>query len=61
MSVDRRREAIEPEHPDLPVVWQCERVSIARSTFYRHPAPETPLTLTPNGHARIGCGEDSVT
>jgi putative transposase len=45
MSVDRRRQAVEPDHPDLSVVRQCELVSIARSTFYRQPAPETPLNL----------------
>jgi putative transposase len=45
MSVDRRREAIEPDHPDLSIARQCELVSIARSTFYRRPAPETPLNL----------------
>lgn len=45
MSVDRRREAVEPVHPELSVVRQCELVLIARSTFYREPAPETPLNL----------------
>lgn len=45
MSVDRRREAVEPEHPDLSVVRQCELVLIARSTFYRRAAPETALNL----------------
>ncbi len=45
MSVDRRRAAVEPEHPDLSVVRQCELVSIARSTFYREPAPESASNL----------------
>ncbi len=45
MSMDRRREAIEPEHPKLSVVRQCKLVSIARSTFYRRPAPASPLGL----------------
>ncbi len=50
MSMDRRREAIEPEHPKLSVVRQCELVSIARSTFYRRPAPApaSPLGLALN-------------
>ena len=47
MSTDRRREAVEPEHPDLSVVRQCEPVPIARSTFYRDPAPGTPLNPAP--------------
>jgi putative transposase len=45
MSTGRRRAAIEPDHPDLSVSRQCDLVSIARSTFYREPAPETPLNL----------------
>ena len=45
MSQDRRRETIEPEHPDLPIVRQCELVSLNRSTFYRQPTPETVLNL----------------
>ena len=37
---------IEPDHPCLSVVRQCELVSISRSGFYRRPAGETPLNLT---------------
>ena len=47
MSVDRRRQLIEPDRPDLSIVRQCELVSVSRSTFYREPAPETALNLTP--------------
>ena len=36
---------IEPEHPSLSVVRQCELVSISRSGFYHQPAGETPLNL----------------
>ena len=36
---------IEPEHPRLSVVRQCELVSISRSGFYYRPAGETPLNL----------------
>jgi len=36
---------IEPEHPRLSVVRQCELVSISRSGFYYQPAGETPLNL----------------
>jgi putative transposase len=46
MSVERRRQMIEPDHPGLPVVRQCELVSISRSGFYRRPVGETPLNLT---------------
>ena len=45
MSVDRRRAMIEPEHPHLSIVRQCELVSISRSGFYRAPAPETAVNL----------------
>jgi len=37
---------IEPEHPRLSVVRQCELVSISRSGFYYRPGGETPLNLT---------------
>lgn len=38
MSLDRRRQMIEPGHPGLSIVRQCELVSIGRSGFYRQPA-----------------------
>lgn len=34
MSADRRRERIDPTHPRLSIVRQCELVSISRSTYY---------------------------
>jgi putative transposase len=45
MSPERRRQIIEPEHPRLSVVRQCELVSISRSGFYYRAAGETPLNL----------------
>jgi putative transposase len=45
MSLDRRRQMIEPEHPQLSVMRQCELVSISRSGFYHRSAGETPLNL----------------
>jgi putative transposase len=45
MSVERRRQMIEPGHPRLSIVRQCELVSINRSGFYHRPAEETPLNL----------------
>ena len=36
---------IDPEHPKLSIVRQCELVSISRSGFYYQPAGETPLNL----------------
>jgi len=36
---------IEPAHPNLSVVRQCELVSISRSRFYHRPAGETALNL----------------
>ena len=36
---------VEPEHPRLSIVRQCELVSISRSGFYHRPAAETPLNL----------------
>ena len=45
MSVERRRQMIEREHPDLSVVRQCELVSISRSSFYYQPVGETAENL----------------
>ena len=45
MSIERRRQMIEPEHAELSIVRQCELVSISRSGFYHRPAGETPLNL----------------
>ena len=45
MSVERRRQMIEPGHPRLSVVRQCELVSISRSGFYHRPVGETPVSL----------------
>jgi putative transposase len=45
MSLDRRRQMIEPEHSRLSIVRQCELVSISRSGFYHRPAGETALNI----------------
>jgi putative transposase len=45
MNIERRRQIIDPMHPRLSVVRQCELVSISRSGFYYQPASETPLNL----------------
>ena len=45
MSLDRRRQLIEADHPHLSIARQCALVSISRSAFYYQPAGETPLNL----------------
>ena len=45
MSLDRRRQMIDPKHPRLSIQKQCRLVSISRSAFYYQPAGETPLNL----------------
>ena len=45
MSIERRRQMIEPGHPSLSVVRQCELVSISRSSFYYQPVGETAENL----------------
>jgi len=45
MSLERRRQMIEPEHSPLSIARQCELVSISRSSFYYRPTGETPLNL----------------
>ena len=46
MGAERRRGLIEPAHPGLPIVRQCEPLGVTRSTFHREPAPETAANLT---------------
>ena len=36
---------IDPGHPRLSIVRQCELASISRSSFYREPAVESEETL----------------
>ena len=45
MSVERRRQMVEPAHPRLSIVRPCELVSISRSGLYHRPPDETPLNL----------------
>jgi putative transposase len=45
MSIERRRQMIDPDHPELSIVRQCELVATSRSGFYYQPAGETPLNL----------------
>ncbi|WP_159587799.1 IS3 family transposase [Chelativorans xinjiangense] len=45
LSLDRRRMMIDPDHERLSIRRQCELVSIARASFYRQPAGETPENL----------------
>src|SRR3981189_3458699 len=44
-SLDRRKAMIEPGHPRLSIVRQCELASISRSSFYREPTVESEATL----------------
>jgi len=45
MSVDRRLQVIEINHSGLSLARQCELVSIARSSYYYHPKPESEFNL----------------
>jgi hypothetical protein len=45
MSVERRRQMIELDHPVLSIARQCVLVSISRSSFYYSPTGENPLNL----------------
>ena len=36
---------IEPEHPGLPIVRQCELLGLARASYYHQPEPETDHNL----------------
>ena len=45
LSLDRRKTMIDPGHPRLSIVRQCELASISRSSFYREPTAENEGTL----------------
>ncbi len=45
MSLERRRQLIEPDHPALSIVRQCQLVSISRSGFYHRPVGDTAENL----------------
>ena len=50
---------IDPGHPRLSIVRQCELASISRSSFYREPAVESEETLptvSRRWRARRRCG-----
>ncbi len=36
---------IEPEHPKLPIVRQCELLGVARASYYHRPEPESDANL----------------
>ena len=45
MSLERRRQLVEPHHPDLSIVRQCALMGISRSGFYHRPVGETAENL----------------
>ncbi len=45
MSVERRRQLVEPDYPGLSAARQCELVSISRSSFCCQPVGETAENL----------------
>ncbi len=45
MSVERRREMIEPSHGHLSIVRQCALLQISRSVRYYRPTGESAATL----------------
>ena len=45
MSLERRRQLIEPHHPDLSIVRQYALIGVSRSGFYHRPVGETAANL----------------
>jgi putative transposase len=45
MSLDRRRELVDPGHPRLSIVRQCELLSVSRSSYYGPAQGETTENL----------------
>lgn len=44
-SLDWRRSLVEPEHPQLSIVRQCELLEMSRSGYYYEPVPESAENL----------------
>ena len=44
-TVERQRCLIEPEHPHISIVRQCELLEISRSSYYYEPCSESPENL----------------
>jgi putative transposase len=44
LSYGRRKALVQPNHPHLSIVKQCELLSVTHSTYYR-PSGETELNL----------------
>jgi putative transposase len=45
-SVDQKRAAVEPEHPEIPVARQCELLDLSRSSYYYRPVAASAEELT---------------
>lgn len=45
LAVERQRGLIEPEHPDISIVRQCELLELSRSSYYYEPCPESAENL----------------
>ena len=50
---------IDPDHPRLSIVRQCELVSISRASFYRQPAGESEENLDADAAHRRGVPGDA--
>jgi putative transposase len=44
-SIEAKRALIEPEHPQLSIVEQCELLGLARSSYYYEPVPVSAENL----------------
>jgi len=45
LSHSRRKNLVEPDHPRLSIVRQCELLTVNRSSYYYRPSGETALNL----------------
>jgi putative transposase len=43
--IEAKRALIEPGHPNLSIVQQCELLGLARSSYYDEPIPESEENL----------------
>ncbi len=43
LSLDHKRQFVEPNHPDISVARQCELLDLARSSWYYKPVAVDPV------------------
>ena len=44
-QIEARKQLVDPQHDEIPIIRQCELLGLCRSSYYYQPAVEKPLNL----------------